>query len=452
MPHQETFTVIAKIGVGQVAPLKRLLGSIREQRGTSNVVPFAKLPSVHFARFIVFDATHDLEGRPLPAQLALLTHVDAPLDGHLRDLATVCGAGIDRVFAHCESYPAEGARSPEARERFLRRYSYRADAVHINRRGRSVEQIRQEEALRRELDQFLDANDFDGSSPAEIKERIAAFVRGRSDLAWALQPPPPPALSWRIGEQTHKNLGLLLVIVLSPLLLLGLLPFLWLLRRHEKRDVPDTSAAPAATARAFRDDEDFWPHNQVVAAGLFKPGLFRKLVARTLLVVADFATRHIYNRGILSGLNTIHFARWVTFDDGRRLFFTSNYDGSLEAYMNDFIDKAAWGLNAVFCSGDGFPPTAFLVCKGIMDEKAYKRFLPTRQVETRVWYSAYPNLTTKNIANNEAIRLGLSTTMSDEQTRLWLKRFGCGNQLPESGWVARLLDGIEWEKVCRFCK
>jgi hypothetical protein len=142
----------------------------------------------------------------------------------------------------------------------------------------------------------------------------------------------------------------------------------------------------------------------------------------------------------------------VTFDGGRRLFFTSNYDGSLEAYMNDFIDKAAWGLNAIFSSGDGFPRTAFLVCKGITDEKAYKRFLPTRQVQTNVWYSAYPQLTTKNIANNEAIRRGLSERMDEGQARQWLKRFGCGNRLPESGRIARLLDGIEWEKICRFCK
>src|SRR5262245_40478841 len=112
--------------------------------------------------------------------------------------------------------------------------------------------------------------------------------------------------------------------------------------------------------------------------------------------------------------------------------------------MDDSIDKAAWGLNAIFSSGDGFPRTAFLFCGGITDEKAYKRFLPTRQVATSVWYSAYPHLTTKNIANNEAIRLGLSQTMSDDETRLWLKRFGCGNQLPESNWAAPALDGVDW--------
>jgi hypothetical protein len=120
--------------------------------------------------------------------------------------------------------------------------------------------------------------------------------------------------------------------------------------------------------------------------------------------------------------------------------------------MNDFIDKAAWGLNAIFSNGDGFPTTNYLFCRGITDEKAYKRFLPTRQVQSSVWYSAYPSLTTKNIANNEAIRRGLSENMNEEQTRLWLRRFGTGNQLPESGWAARFLDGLNWEKICRNCR
>jgi hypothetical protein len=171
-----------------------------------------------------------------------------------------------------------------------------------------------------------------------------------------------------------------------------------------------------------------------------------------ILRTTDFACRHIYNRGFLSGLNTLHFARWVELDEGRRMFFSSNYDGSLESYMNDFIDKAAWGLNAIFSNGDGFPRTSFLFCGGIRDEKAYKRFLPTRQVQSRVWHSAYPHLTTKNIANNAAIRAGLSGQPSTDETKTWLMRFGVGNQLPASGLVARILDSVPWDRLCRFSK
>lgn len=446
MPHQESLTILAEVLPEKFDPLGRFLGRISKPGAAWSVLPFAKLPRVHFARFILFEPMVDLDRKPVPAQLALETNVDAPLAEHLDELSTICGAGIDRVFEHCAGYPA--APTPESRRRFLKEHSVRASAEHINRRGRSVEQIRQEERLRQEINQFLDSRDFSALAPARIKKDIVEFVRGRDDLKWALKPAKPPALSWRIKEWLHLVAGIAIGIILLPLLLLGLPVFILLLRFHEKRDKPDTRGAEAAKVRAFRDDEDHWAHNQIVAAGFLKKGWFRQLTTAAILLVTDWSTRHIYNRGTLSGLNTIHFARWVRMNGKRGLYFSSNYDGSLEMYMNDFIDKAAWGLNAIFSNGDGFPRTCYMFCGGIMDEKAYKKLLPTRQAPSNVWYSAYPQLTTKNIANNEAIRAGLSRRMNDEQTRRWLRRFGCGNELPESNFVARLLDRVRWDQKC----
>ena len=451
MPHQETLTVIAEVGQGQADSLAQLLERIPEHVDGWNVVPFPKLRRVHFARFVLLDATEDLDHRSVPAQLALLTDVDAPLGEHLEELSTVCGEGIDQVFSHCVGYPAPADRSAASRRAYLQDRMRKSSAAHINRRGRSVEQIQQEELLRREINQYLDSGELGSLSPGQVKQQIVAFVRGRRDLDWALRLPEPPALAWRVKEKLHLVVGLLLFVVLLPLLLLGLPLFLLLLWYHEKRDKPDTCPAKPEKVRAFRNDEDFWVQNQIVAVGFLKPGWFRQLTTAGILIVSDYATRHIYNRGMLSGLNTIHFARWVRMNGSRGLIFTSNYDGSLESYMNDFIDKAAWGLNAIFSNGDGFPRTCFMFCGGITDEKAYKRLLPTRQAPSNVWYSAYPLLTTKNIANNEAIRKGLSENMDETQTRRWLRRFGCGNELPESTFVAGLLDRIPWDRLCH-CK
>ena len=95
-----------------------------------------------------------------------------------------------------------------------------------------------------------------------------------------------------------------------------------------------------------------------------KPGLFRRATATVVLGVVNFGTRHLFNRGSLTGVKTIHFARWVFLDGKRRIIFASNYDGSLESYMGDFIDKVAWGLNAVFSNGVGYPRTSWLVAGG----------------------------------------------------------------------------------------
>jgi len=452
VPHQEALTVVAPIRPGEVDGVKRLLGAIPDHVDGWNVIPFERLSGVHFARLVVFDETTDLKGDPIPAQLALMTNVDAPLDAHLDELTRATGEALDRVFGACAGYPDEGQRTPWVRRRFLQRYRREASAFYVNRQGRSVEQIRQEEALRRAIGEFLDSTDFSRQSPEQVRKAIKDFVGGRADLKWALEPAAPPDLRWRVRQMLHKIWHLIIVVVLSPVALLAGPWLLVLLRRRELRDIPDTSQAPADSVNRLRNDEDFWVHNQVIAAGCFKPGLVRQMVTTVILRTTDFAVRHIYNRGSLSGLNTIHFARWVAMDDGRRMFFSSNYDGSLESYMNDFIDKAAWGLNAIFSNGDGFPRTKLLFCGGIRDEKAYKRFLPTRQVQSRVWYSAYPHLTTKNVANNAAIREGLSGELGAEDTRQWLMRFGVGNQLPQSGLIARILDRIPWDRICPYLK
>ena len=296
MSHQEALTIIAEVDERQIDALKRQLGSIREHGGDWTVVPFAKLTRVHFAQFVVLDAAKDLSGVPLPPRLVLLTTVDAPLAAHLDELSTTCGEGMDAVFSHCRAYPAAPDRSPATRRQYLHDRSVKSDAVHINRRGRTVQQIRQEEVLRRELNAMLDAGEFSGRSPLEIRNQIVESIRGRSDLRWALQLPAPPALSWRLRNLLHGVFNGVLALVVALLLLLGAPLFLWLLRRHEKREIPDTTAAPATALQALRDDEDYWAHNQFVVVGCFKPGLFRKITTRLILGVADYATRHIYNR------------------------------------------------------------------------------------------------------------------------------------------------------------
>ena len=102
------------------------------------------------------------------------------------------------------------------------------------------------------------------------------------------------------------------------------------------------------------------------------------------------------------------------------MLFASNYDGSLESYMDDFIDKVAWGLNAAFSNGVGYPRTRWLVGEGAKDELAFKNFLRSNQLATQVWYSAYDNLTAHNIETNARIRAGLNGDMSPAEAEAWL--------------------------------
>ncbi len=81
-------------------------------------------------------------------------------------------------------------------------------------------------------------------------------------------------------------------------------------------------------------------------------------------------------------------------DGRRRLFFGSNYDGSLDSYMDDFINKVAWGLNLVFSNGIGYPRYRLLLILGAQRiEQQFKYYLRRHEVPTQVWYKAYPGLT-----------------------------------------------------------
>ncbi|TML88139.1 MAG: hypothetical protein E6G08_08625 [Actinobacteria bacterium] len=156
-----------------------------------------------------------------------------------------------------------------------------------------------------------------------------------------------------------------------------------LLRVHEKRDPAPHEKPNEELVQMLASLEDHVVQNPFTAIGHIKPSLFRRITIRVILFYLDYAARHFFNRGNLSGVKTIHFARWVFIDEKQRMFFASNYDGSLESYMDDFIDKVAWGLNLVFSNGVGYPRTSWLVRGGAKDELAFKDYLRMHQVPTR---------------------------------------------------------------------
>ena len=162
--------------------------------------------------------------------------------------------------------------------------------------------------------------------------------------------------------------------------------------------------------------------NQFSALGSVKPGLFRRWLLSFVLVLTDYACRHIFNRGHLGRVQTIHFARWVFIDNKSRMVFASNYDGSHEAYMDDFVNKVAWGLNLTFSHGIGWPRTEWLIKRGARHEKNFKYFQRRHQIPSQVWYKAYPGLTLTDLARNQRVREGLErTSMTDAQALAWLR-------------------------------
>ena len=155
-----------------------------------------------------------------------------------------------------------------------------------------------------------------------------------------------------------------------------------------------------------------------------KPGTLRAVSTRVVLGAIDFLAHEFFTRGNLGGISSIHFARWVLVDNGQRLLFFSNYDGSWESYLGDFIDKASLGLTSVWSNTEDFPKAFFLSFKGATDEERFKAWTRAHQVPTQTWYSAYPELTVHNILNDRAIAAELRRRPTSKRAvRHWLQRF-----------------------------
>jgi hypothetical protein len=283
-----------------------------------------------------------------------------------------------------------------------------------------VRQIREEAALHTALRTWLaqQADTLNAASAVDIRRRMMEYQHAYGP---ALSPPEPTPAGWYMRHILNLIAVPLLLILLLPLLIVAAPFFLFVLRARETSDpviVPRPDPAHLATLSAI---EDFHATNQFSAFGHVKPGRFRGWTLIAVFWLLDFGVRHLYTRGRLARVGTIHFARWVYLDNRRRLLFASNYDGSLDSYMDDFINKVAYGLNLVFSNGVGYPRTAWLLAGGAKHELQFKYFLWRHQVPTQVWYKAYPSLSTADLASNTMIREGLQRpSMREDEARAWL--------------------------------
>jgi hypothetical protein len=416
-------TVRATIAHARYDDLARTLEVMRSEGAARNsVLPFGDLAGLHFARLFLLPGSTDLDGGALPACLIYLADVDAPVYRHLRDLANALGPGADLLFGHCEDYPTEP--SPGTRLAWLLERMVAPAAIYVHRVGRTVAQVHEEHRLREAMESYLDPPD---AIPAQLTAveahgRIRSFALRRDDLRWARLGPRGTGLAYRVRDLAHLVALPLLVLVLLPVLVPAVAVMLLLIRRLERADVAESGPAPAAHAHDLEATEDHVAQNPFTAIGLVKPGRLRQLTLRGVLIGLDYANRHVYNRDNLAGVRTIHFARWVSVDDGRRLIFASSYDGTLESYMDDFIDRLSWGLNAVFSNGLGYPSTRWLVLGGAKDEAAFKNYLRNHQVVTPVWYSAYDTLPARNVDANSELRIDLPRELDERAADEWLAK------------------------------
>ena len=245
----------------------------------------------------------------------------------------------------------------------------------------------------------------------------------------------PPWHSWDLIGLLRRALACLppFCIALKPTLwlvkwlfaalLVGfVVAYLWL-RYLENTDRSDDRTPPSKQVEALMRVETFCVQNHMATVSRLKPGLLRRLTLRIAFIVVGTG-RFVCAPGFLGINGVIHFARWMRLPGTDQLLFCSNYDGTWQAYVADFIADAPTGVTGIWSNCVGFPPTSALFGDGAEDRDRLVRWARRQQHPTFFWYSAYRDLTAARIRTNAAIRQGIASAESDQDARDWLTLFG----------------------------
>lgn len=244
--------------------------------------------------------------------------------------------------------------------------------------------------------------------------RMAVFIAGLllafTLLGWALQGllaallPSPSESS--ASDGTHPLLRWAGRLLLGALVALG--SAAWGLRRLELTDASqDAPPQDTAALREMARREDFIAQNHMISIVHLKPGVLRMLLARGALMALGLLLRITATNGYLASMRTIHFAHWAVLDNGGRLMFHSNFDGSWESYLDDFIEKAHVGLTLAWTHGVGFPPTRWLSQGGATEGRKFKAWARHSMSHSGFWFSAYKQYSVNQIERHARLANGL---------------------------------------------
>lgn len=430
MTPQSTFMIIATVPDKQLKKLRSLLATMSTIPGhanpDNNLVPFNQFDRLHFARFMILEATTDdikvfgITPRPWQPQLAFFGDIDGDRDSFLTELVEVAGTGLKKIFSLCEGFSKQDSHLLD----WMKEHNVQPVVNYVNWIGRTVKQIHEESAIHESLSTYIQENvsETGRENTRALRQKLLSHIEfEKHEGRLTLSEPEATPIEWKIREILHLVGIPVILLLLTPLFLL-IAPFFAIRLRMLERSDPEIFIRPDPTAtKRLSLEEDQFVSNPFSVFGDLKPGLFRLYTFKAVLFLLDYLTRHVYNKGFLMRIKTIHFARWVLLDNNRKVLFPTNYDGSHESYMDDFINKVGWGLNIIFSNFAPYPSTKWMIKGGAQREQHFKFAQRRHQLPSEIWYKAYPDLTATDLGRNSRIRQGVEIRQSsDAEIREWL--------------------------------
>ena len=420
MISQNPLTLLTPVRQDSINKLNEILEKFKVGLNVGLNERFNQLGTLHYARWFILrdDSFRDKTAFPLPERLVFSSNFDGPVDEHITGLVAVFPEYFDELYECCEDYPEPANRNTEARKSYLEKWKVNTTAFYIGAPDRSLKQIKQEDQLREYIRNIINQNNWDGKSAIEIQKQLREKVDADPEFAWAKTPAQTASINY-----AGMILMILVIGILLPVIIIWILVLHFFYERRDTNCYDKRSQLNDELVHRLEEDEDLFNQNQFTQVLVMKPGKVRLITVQALMLFARTLIKNFFVKGKLMGIPTIHFARWVLIDDNKHMMFFSNFDGSWQQYLGDFIDKSGWGLTGIFSNTVNFPKTNFLFTGGAYDEEHFLAWSRGTQILTQVWYSAYHHLSIKNIVNNTLIRNELRKNLSEKQAQLFLKRF-----------------------------
>ena len=354
-------TVITRVKAGETANLEATLERIGGNITGNGLINFNAIETLHFCCWVVVQ-----DGPAFPTSLVWESNHDGTLENQIGEVLARGKAGLEAIYSHCEGYTSAGLKE------YLLEHSVKTAAFYIGCPGQSVKSIRNAIEVREAIERFLDNHhkEFSVVNAVAVHQCIKDFLHNES--------PVKPQISERTLDQQRTNAWrniLLFGLVALPVLIFALpllLIYLIFLRRHEIKDAHGPPSPPLKVDPRLFQHEDVFVMNHLTTLVNVKAGVFRLRTLKFVLWLIDILAKIFFVTGNLGGIPTIHFARWILMENDRRLLFFSNYDGSWASYLGDFVDKANYGLTAVWSNTERFPPASFLFFGGAEHIEAFK--------------------------------------------------------------------------------
>jgi hypothetical protein len=373
---QSALTAIFALRSSGLDALKLELASISQQiKEDFHACCFAKSPSTHFARWVILDDPDE----SIAPHLLFISNHDGPIPDYLQELVETMGVEMDAIWSHCEGYQSGDALDVETFTQFVLQHSLPTQGFYVGCRDTTALEILAAKTLRQRVEQLAQAHAADLETP--LKE-MAALTPGR-----APQSSVPAWLLSKVGLLRSIAVGLQSWVSVFP-------------SQNNPGDTVKPLPRQKERMQACAHLEDQLNANNILTNPMttLSPikSEFHKLFLTVVLWLVNLTGET--SRGRLIGISSIHFARWVIVDKGilndsrtSYLIFESNYRGSWDGYMNDFVYKTLIPMNLIWGNLKGFPT------KGCQDMEMFKQHQRLRQFPTQVYYCAYPELSVQNI-------------------------------------------------------